>query len=143
MKYSIKYFGNPDGIDLKRFVPKEGDFFIEVEIEIQFGDNEENVENYSFAVGTPNEMAKYYNSLLEEIANTLSTPKMTFVGSTIVIEKYDYDKILEFITKYLDEIKGRTQTEQSLLLARNLDWEFLAEYPDSFRIVFDDIKSGK
>ena len=47
-----------------------------------------NVENYSFAVGTPHGMAKYYNSLLVVIANTLSAPKMTFVDSSIVLEEY-------------------------------------------------------
>jgi hypothetical protein len=88
MNFSIKYISNPKGIDLKKFVPKERDFFIEVEIEIQFGYNEENVENYSFAVGIPHGMAKYYNSLLVVIANTLSAPKMTFVDSSIVLEEY-------------------------------------------------------
>lgn len=142
MDYKIKYIGNPDGIDLKTYVPKVKDeFCVEVEIEIQFGKDDENVELYSFDVGSPKGISAYYADLLKIIRKTQSKPKITFVEPTIVMEKYDYDAMLKFLLEYLYEIKGRNRLEQSLILSRRLYWESLDEDPKSYPLVFNRLKS--
>jgi hypothetical protein len=141
MDYKIKYIGNPDGIDLKTYVPKVKDeFCFEVEIEIQFGKHEKNVELYSFDVGSPKGISVYYADLLKIISKTISKPKITFVEPTIVMEVYEYDAMLKFLLEYLYKIKGRNRLEQSLILSRQLYWESLDEDPKSYPLVFKSIK---
>ena len=142
MNYKINYIGSPDGIDLKTYVPKVKDeFWLEVEIQIQFGEDEENVELYSFDVASPTGISIYYANLLRIIiSKTISKPKISFVEPTIVMEVYNYDAMVKFLLDYLFEIKGRNQLEQSLILSRQLYWESLHEDPKSYPLLFNQLK---
>ena len=144
MVYKIKYIGNPEGIDLVSFIPDDtNNFFLEVEIEVQFGDNEDNYESYFFSIGSPEGLASYCRALLKTTEKIYGGKGISFIDSVIVIERYDYHQILKCVRDYLQEIKGKTQTEQSLILARRMDWEFLEEHPDSYQTVFSNLRNGK
>jgi hypothetical protein len=144
MDYKIKYISNPDGVDLKTYVPSVKDeFCLEIDVDVQFGKSDENWETYSLGVASPKGLSSYYARHLKVLGKRLSEPKITFIDPTIVMEEYNYDAMLKFLLDYLYEIKGRNQIEQCFILSRNLYWQSLEENPKLYRSLFDRLKSRK
>ena len=143
MKFKLQSLTGSEGLNLKEYKP-EGDFFIEIEAYIQFGEDEENSERYVFAFGTPNGMSNYYSNLLELSSKELGLPKISFVNSTILVEKYNYDQLKTFVNNYIfDDASGKTQLEQSVILSKKFDWEFIEEYDKPYINIFEGIKNGE
>lgn len=110
---SLKRLHSPDIPDLKSFVPKNKKSFGFL-LQAMFGpEASEGEESFDMIVCTP-----------EWLANELKLMKIISGRYHIIVDEYDFEKIISFLDAYGRQCVGSTWRDVALQLSRIGKWEF-------------------
>ena len=113
MKAELKYLHSPEIFDLAHFEPKNRKSFSFL-LQIMVGPKgEEGEESFEVEVCTPRWLASNFD---EE--------RVILGSSYLIVQGYSYEKLKEFIIKYLDHCTGDNWLEVARKVSRLGQWEF-------------------
>ena len=113
MKAEIKYIHSPDILDLKSYLPDKLNEFSFL-LQIMIGEKgKEGAENFNIIVCSPNS----FKSMFKD-------SDMFFGKSYLFMKSYNYQKMWDFLCKYVDSINGETWDDIVFEMSKIAFWEF-------------------
>lgn len=113
MQVELKSLHSPDVRDLENFTPKISNNFSFL-LQLMIGpQGKEGEESFDVEICTPMWLKTNYKS-----------DDIVIGRHQIIIQKYDYDRLVQFINKYLTSCTGETWSDIVPKLSRLGRWEF-------------------
>ena len=113
MKAELKAFHSPDVYDLETYRPEiEDDFCFYLEISVG-AKNEKGAEQFGITVCTP-----------KWLLGNKKDDEIIFAKNHLILFEYNYLRIYNKISLYIDKLDGNTWEELALKVSRIGHWEF-------------------
>jgi hypothetical protein len=112
MRATLKRLHSPDALDLPAWMPEGEDFAILIQV-MAAPEDSEGEESFDLTLCTPG-----------WITHALTTEKIMMGRHLLIVQSFDYQQVLSYITNYVTSCEGDTWPEVADKLGRLGQWEF-------------------